>query len=232
MTKKNSFLSPKDAIEMATQFILTAKRQNPSISDADAVASATNSIYQILVVQFPAGSFPENAIRAMADEIGRQAQRNIELDSSKEAFIKSISPEELDNIQKLIDENAKAIKNTLRSEPNGEVFVPGVDEVANLLIALTAHALSMYHASGWIKYDKKEIVALAGLNKLPVARQEAITKQVHDSFGFEMRVIGSNQPIPCYSLPWLVPPQSESTAIRRFDPVKIQSSILAALKLL
>ena len=152
--------------------------------------------------------FPTEVITAMANSIYAKAMAQIEAD--KAAISPNFSENEWENIRKLLQENAQAIRDTLWNEPNGEVFMVGKDPVADLLVAFTAHALSNYHPSGWIKYDKKAIISLARLGKLSMAEQEKLTQQLHSSFGINMRVVGSAQPIPCYALPWLSSPQENT----------------------
>lgn len=60
-----------------------------------------------------------------------------------------------------------------------------------------------YHPSGWIKYDKKNIFYLADLANLSSARQTAMTNYLHAKYGLNMRVVGSNQPTPCFGFDWL-----------------------------
>ena len=188
-----------------------------SLKKADAFALATvrnpiegktplESITDYIVRYLP--EFPTEATIAMANSIYAKAMAQIEAEEA--AIPPEFSEDESENIRKLLKENAQGIRDAFRNEPNGEAFRIGKDPAADLLVAFTAHALSNYHPSGWIKYDKKAIIALARLSKLPMSEQEKLTQQLHFSFGIDMRVVGSAQPIPCYALPWLSPPKENT----------------------
>ena len=69
-----------------------------------------------------------------------------------------------------------------------------------LRLAFLAHALVCYHPGGWIRYDRKWILAAAGLDTAPIPTQEAAIRYLHDHGDLSMKVVGSNQPIPCYKL--------------------------------
>lgn len=206
-----------------------------SLKKADAFALATinnpiegetplESITDYIVRYLP--DFPKEAITAMANSIHAKAMAQIE--AEKAAVPPEFSEEESEKIKKLLKENAQGIRDALKNEPNGEVFRVGKDPAADLLVAFTAHALSNYHPSGWIKYDKKAIIALARLSKLPMAEQEKLTQQLHSSFGIDMRVVGSAQPIPCYALPWLSSPQ-EGTPVHLMGLENVYSELKTLL---
>ena len=81
---------------------------------------------------------------------------------------------------------------------------PKIDDASkSLLLAFIVFYRKNYHKTGWIRYDKKSIFHLAGLSKLSFAKQEAATKYLHNHYDLNMRVIGANQPIACFTLPWL-----------------------------
>lgn len=84
--------------------------------------------------------------------------------------------------------------------------------VKKLLLALVASYRANFHSSGWIKYDKKQIIYLAGLSKLPVMTQEKLFNYLHTSFALQMRVVGSNNPIPCFKFDWIEVPSQEPDA--------------------
>ena len=206
-----------------------------SLKKADAFALATirtpiegetplESITNYIIRYHP--DFPKEAITAMANSIYAKALAQIE--AEKAAVPPEFSEEESEKIKKLLEENAQGIRDALKNEPNGEVLRVGKDPAADLLVAFTAHALSNYHPSGWIKYDKKAIIALARLSKLPMAEQEKLTQQLHSSFGIDMRVVGSAQPIPCYALPWLSSPQ-EGTPVHFMGLENVYSELKTLL---
>ena len=78
--------------------------------------------------------------------------------------------------------------------------------VQKLILALLVSYVANYHSSGWIRYNRKEIFYLAGLSKLPVSTQESLTQRLHSTYNLNMRVVGSNQPIPCFRFSWSYSP--------------------------
>lgn len=93
-------------------------------------------------------------------------------------------------------------------------YLPILDtpHARRLFLALVFNFRANFHPSGWIRYEKKNIMYLAGLDKLPVRDQESLMNQMHRTCGLNMRVIGSNNPIPCYNFTWAeVPPQEDQT---------------------
>lgn len=54
------------------------------------------------------------------------------------------------------------------------------------------------HASGWIRYEREAIFRQAGLANLPEADKEDLTRILRQDGFLEMRVVGSNEPIPCF----------------------------------
>ena len=77
-------------------------------------------------------------------------------------------------------------------------------QVISLLLSFLAIYRHTYHPSNKIRYDKKQIFYLAGLSHLKVFDQEKLTQYLHSTYTLEMQVVGSNNPIPCFSFPWLV----------------------------
>lgn len=75
--------------------------------------------------------------------------------------------------------------------------------IKHLLLALMSVYRRNFHHSGWIKYDRKTIFYLAGLQGLPVKEAEELTNYIHQEYGFEMQVVGSNSPIPCFKFAWM-----------------------------
>lgn len=56
----------------------------------------------------------------------------------------------------------------------------------NLLVAFLLFYRANYHQSGWIKYDRKMIFYLAGIQKWSSARQEKATAFLHQKCGLNM----------------------------------------------
>jgi uncharacterized membrane protein len=79
-------------------------------------------------------------------------------------------------------------------------------QAKKLLFAFVVYYRYNYHPKGWIKYDKKDkknIFFLAGAQTLSTSQQEQLTTYLHTHYELNMQVKGSNNPIPCYNLPWL-----------------------------
>ena len=75
--------------------------------------------------------------------------------------------------------------------------------IKRLLLALMSVYRRNFHHSGWVKYDKKFIFYLAGLQDLPVKEVEELTQYLHQEYGLDMQVVGSNSPVPCFKIDWL-----------------------------
>ena len=76
-------------------------------------------------------------------------------------------------------------------------------DVKAVLLALIVNYRRNYHKSGWIKYDRKNILYLANLIGRPADAQDRIFRHLYTEYGLEMRVVGSNNPTPCYKIAWL-----------------------------
>jgi hypothetical protein len=76
--------------------------------------------------------------------------------------------------------------------------------IKHLLLALMSVYRRYFHRSGWIKYDRKVIFYLAGLQELPTKESEELMNYLHQEYGFEMQVVGSNSPIPCFKFAWML----------------------------
>lgn len=76
-------------------------------------------------------------------------------------------------------------------------------EIKKLLLSFIIFYRRNFHPSGWIRYDRKNIFYLAGANLYSVSQQEKMTKFLHERYALNMRVVGSNQPTPCYGFSWL-----------------------------
>ena len=73
-----------------------------------------------------------------------------------------------------------------------------------------------FHKSGWVRYDKKLVFYLAGLQDLPVKESEELTQYLHQEYGFDMQVVGSNSPIPCFKMDWLFDQPQPGSHINAF----------------
>lgn len=81
---------------------------------------------------------------------------------------------------------------------------PNVSQyLRRLLLALMMYYRRNFHPSGWVRYAREEIFFLAGLAALPTKSKEELTQHLFKEYGFSLRVIGSNSPIPCYMIDWL-----------------------------
>lgn len=81
----------------------------------------------------------------------------------------------------------------------------GNRQIREFIIVLAAFAKAHPHPNGWIKYERNVLFEACGMDKLKSSEAAEITTKAHDSYGMEMRVIGSNDPIPCYMLTWQKP---------------------------
>ena len=222
--KKKDF-SPEDAIQFAISFI-----QDSLVPPTDLAAIST--IHEKLSDELPHNAFPPEALETMATEIYRQAQARISATALLQSNLTALSLSDFAVLDDLIQRNALALSSLLASAPLTTTSTTFSKQTyLKILASFTAHALTTYHHSGWMRYDRKEIFAIATpLSKLSATNQTKLTQDLHALFGIDMRVIGSNQPIPCYSLPWLVPPQTpQELLITKLDTARVYTSILLAL---
>ena len=89
--------------------------------------------------------------------------------------------------------------------------IPPTDQLKSLLFSFMVFYRDNYHPTGWVRYDRKNIFYLAGLSTLSAQKQEKLVNKLHDHFGLDMRVVGSNQPIPCFKINWLYDQDDVST---------------------
>lgn len=89
--------------------------------------------------------------------------------------------------------------------------VSPTDQLKSLLFSFMVFYRDNYHPTGWVRYDRKNIFYLAGLSTLSTQKQEKLVNKLHDHFGLDMRVVGSNQPIPCFKINWLYDQDDVST---------------------
>lgn len=76
-------------------------------------------------------------------------------------------------------------------------------EIKHILLALMSVYRRNYHRSGWIRYDRKVIKYLAGLEGIPSKDLEETMHYIHQEYGLQMQVVGSNYPIPCFKFDWM-----------------------------
>lgn len=72
-----------------------------------------------------------------------------------------------------------------------------------LLLSFIVFYRRNFHKSGWVRYDKKSVIYLADVAILSIATQEELTCYLHKEYGLDMRVVGSNNPTPCFRMEWL-----------------------------
>jgi hypothetical protein len=88
---------------------------------------------------------------------------------------------------------------------------PDTPRLKALLLSFVVFFRLNFHQTGWVRYDKKNIFHLAAATRLSPATQERLTNKLHTQCALDMRVVGSNQPIPCFNIAWLndqLPPGS------------------------
>lgn len=80
-------------------------------------------------------------------------------------------------------------------------------QVRRALLAFAVFYRRNYHPKQWVQYDRKSIFFLAGLSDMSTSSQEALTTLLHKDYGFDLRVIGSKSPIPCFYFDWMASQQ-------------------------
>lgn len=241
-TTKIKNFSPADAVSFAVSKILSYSSDFENIpQDAEYIKQQAEAIIPLISERLAAEPlsriFPTDVITGISKEIYHSALSKISEERLAAAAVRSVSSDPLisSSIDTLIFNNAASIFSfLLKLYPPSSLFSSKdkhQQRVLLLVVAFTAHALSAYHPSGWIRYDKKQIFSIAKINKLPSQDQEALTRQIHNDFGLNMRVIGSNQPIPCYNIPWLVAPQQDSPISTLRSPM-IANAIVEKIRFL
>lgn len=109
-------------------------------------------------------------------------------------------------------------------------------DARRLLAAFAAWDRAYPHPSGWVRYDRPAIMCLAGLSGLRPSEQEGLTRLLHRSYGLDMRVVGSNSPIPCFRLSWLeeeepIGPSNPLQDIGPLSPASVSYAVCEALGL-
>lgn len=182
---------------------------DPSLTGDDILASITQKIQTFgfsLSVSYSIANAFINSVKDNEDSY-------IDLSSPSDSAASSLSP----NNASTSSPRAIAILST-QDITYLENALPRLSEdaqLAKLLISYAIHSRMNPHHSNWIKCDKKDrsaIFYLASLSKLPASKQQALINKLHSSYGLDMRVVGSNTPIPCFCLSWQAsqPPQGSN----------------------
>lgn len=107
-------------------------------------------------------------------------------------------------------------------------------DIRRLLTAFAVYASMNPHHSHWIKYDRKFIFYIAGLDTKKPSIQESLVKLLHDTYHLDFQVVGSNNPIACFRLPWheghLIVP-SENIIIGDCNPDVLDSFVQTEITL-
>lgn len=100
-----------------------------------------------------------------------------------------------------IDFIQKAINNIGHSLLTKEEF-----QLISLLTAFAAYARTHPHPKKWVRCsekDKQKIYNMAGFAKnMPTKEKINLTNYIHETYEMNMRVIGSNNPTPCFLFDW------------------------------
>lgn len=107
-------------------------------------------------------------------------------------------------------------------------------DIRRLLTSFAVYAAMNPHHSHWIKYDRKFIFYIAGLDTKKPSVQESLVKTLHDTYHLDFQVVGSNSPIACFRLPWheghLIVP-SENIIIGDCNPAVLSSFVQTEITL-
>lgn len=138
------------------------------------------------------------------------------------------------------EETPKAFLTSLDYERFVQFTSVDPDASVDLKAALLSFIINYrrnYHKSGWIKYERKNILYLANLLPLALKAQNDILGKLHNDYGLEMRVVGSNNPTPCYKIDWLFDQPQPGSHFNPFIelgplcPDSIRSAASGALKI-
>ena len=160
------------------------KRYNFSVTSAKKVVS---NLYN----SFSKGEFQKTIIDSPSSKPSSSSPDFIDTTSSSHEV-----PSESSNIMLTSQDFQKFVELT---QADSEI----TPEIKKLLLSFIVFYRRNFHPSGWIRYDRKNIFYLAGANLYSVSQQERMTKFLHERYALNMRVVGSNQPTPCYGFSWL-----------------------------
>lgn len=132
----------------------------------------------------------------ISDRIAALSVKTFEAQSSQEENTQEGEGEEDEAFLYLSDIQAlsRLLADTKETDPR----------IASLLTSLLIYHRLNPHPSNWIRYERKIIFYLSSLSKLKTSCQEALTSRLHTHYGFNMQVVGSTQPIPCFKIDWIL----------------------------
>ena len=143
---------------------------------------------------------PEEKLQSITDHLISQGIDAQSAPAIASSLIKTFTPELMDSFMTETDEvflsllDIKLLKEKLLHEPS--------PDIRRLLVAYCVYARSNPHPSFWIKDDKKVIEFLASVQKFKVPERISLTNRLHTCYNLDMRVVGSNNPIPCFRISW------------------------------
>lgn len=110
----------------------------------------------------------------------------------------------------ILRSDAMAFRDLTAADPHSSF------ELRCLLMSLLVNYRRNWHPKGWVRYDRRAIMHMAGLSLSSQKTKEELTSYLHREYGMEMQVVGSNSPMPCYMFAW-AKSHAESPSNPRID---------------
>lgn len=192
---KTPVQKPKTVVSLMSQELLECYdlykeliNKRPILSTAEIKERLRQKVAEVLCLQ-------------VGDSVVKNITEDLIIQFKEDEFL------DIRNQENIEEENTERF---IIGEKDYEVFKKLTEqdpEISNqckrVLLALIYYYRKNYHSSGWVKYDKKFIFHLASLDDNLAKEKEHITQYLHSFYGLDMRVVGSNTPIPCYKIDWL-----------------------------
>lgn len=125
----------------------------------------------------------------------------------------------------ILQSDADAFKSLVSADPHSSF------ELRALLMSFLIAYRRNWHPKGWVHYDRRAILYMAGLSTASTKVKEDLTTYLHTEYGLEMQVIGSNSPIPCFMFAWTKDhPESPSNPRLDLGPYAPSSTFLAVTR--
>lgn len=125
----------------------------------------------------------------------------------------------------ILSSDAAAFSTLTSADPHS------VFPLRSLLMSFLVQYRRAWHPKGWVRYDRRAILHLAGLDAASSQTKEDLISYLHREYGLEMQVIGSASPTPCFLFQWAKDhPESPSNPRIDLGPYSPSSVYAAVLR--
>lgn len=174
-----------------------------------APAQIMSDLYEFLREKLSQQYYGDSVVHGLATTLYHSAVKNLAAAIHKEQLDAAARGKALEQNKRilLLTKYIAPVAEFVKTDPDQPKAT--TDSTIKLLAAFLTEVMTNYHPTGWLRYNRKSIFSLASVNTRSVADQEKITKKLHDHYQLLMRVVGSNQPIPCFKFSWFEAPTTE-----------------------